>query len=74
MDLVIDSGNNKISGIEIKYSLSPKPTKGFWSALSNIGCKRAFIVYPGKESYPLSDMRIVSSGDSLNFLPRLSAS
>jgi uncharacterized protein len=54
MDMVIVSGK-KITGVEIKYSLSPKPTKGFWSALTDIGCKKAFIVYPGKETYLLSD-------------------
>jgi hypothetical protein len=55
MDLVIVSGKGKITGIEIKYSLSPKPTKGFWSALTDIGCKKSFIVYPGTETYPFSD-------------------
>jgi uncharacterized protein len=55
MDLVIVSGRKKITGIEIKYSLSPKPTKGFWSALTDTGCKKAFIVYPGTEFYPLAD-------------------
>jgi len=39
--------------VEIKYSLSPKLTKGFWTAYEDLSCKRGFVVYPGADSYPL---------------------
>ncbi len=54
VDLVIEPmfGMPPIA-VEIKYSLSPKPSKGFWSALSDLEVRHAFVVYPGDEYYPL---------------------
>jgi len=54
VDFVMESmpGSPPIA-VEIKYSLSPKPSKGFWSGLSDLGSGRAFVVYPGDEYYPL---------------------
>jgi hypothetical protein len=39
--------------VEIKYSLSPKPERGFSIAFEDLSCKKGFIVYPGEEYYPL---------------------
>jgi hypothetical protein len=39
--------------IEIKYSLSPKVTKGFWNGYEDLKCRKGFIVYPGEEYYPI---------------------
>lgn len=39
--------------IEIKYSMTPKPTKGFHVALDDLGVQRAFVIYPGTDTYPL---------------------
>jgi len=39
--------------IEIKYSLSPKVTKGFWNGYEDLECRKGFIVYPGEECYPI---------------------
>jgi predicted AAA+ superfamily ATPase len=41
--------------IEAKFSLDPRPTKGFWSALGDLRPARSFIVYPGTEFYPLGE-------------------
>ena len=41
--------------IEIKYALDPKPARGFWSALKDLTIEHADVVYPGKESYPLTE-------------------
>ncbi len=38
---------------EIKYSLRPRPEKGFWYAMDDLDCDRGFVVYPGEEFYPL---------------------
>jgi len=50
--LYIDRGNNPVP-IEIKYSLSPSVSRGFWNAYEDLSCKRGYVVYPGKEQYPL---------------------
>jgi predicted AAA+ superfamily ATPase len=50
--LCFDKGNEPLP-IEIKYSLSPSVSRGFWSAYDDLSCKRGFVVYPGKEKYPL---------------------
>jgi uncharacterized protein len=54
IDLVIEpmAGTAPIA-VEIKFSASPKPSKGFWSALADLKSQRAFVVYPGNEYYPL---------------------
>ena len=54
IDLIIQpAGKKPIIAIEIKYSLDPRPTKGFWSAFSDLKLARGFVVYPGQEYYPL---------------------
>lgn len=54
LDLVVErSGGRGPLAIEIKRSSSPKPTRGFWSALEDLGNPRAFIVCPVAERYPL---------------------
>ena len=40
--------------IEIKHSLSPRPTRGFHHALEDVRPEKAFVVYAGTERYPLS--------------------
>lgn len=40
--------------IEIKYSMTPKPTKGFHIAMDDLGAQRAYVIYPGTEPYPLA--------------------
>lgn len=40
--------------IEIKFSSSPSVSRGFWEGMKDLGCKQGFVVYPGKEMYPLS--------------------
>lgn len=54
IDLVLLDGKNKPIAIEIKYSAAPKVTKGFWSALEDLGNPKGFVVYPGNEMYPLA--------------------
>jgi predicted AAA+ superfamily ATPase len=54
IDLVLEPGGRSSSiAIEIKYSLVPQPSRGFWSALEDLPGARGFIVYPGAESYPI---------------------
>lgn len=53
IDLLLFDKKNQPVAIEIKYSASPKATKGFWNAYEDLSCKKGFIIYPGTESYPL---------------------
>ena len=53
IDLVLVRANERIA-IEIKHSLDPRPSKGFWTALADLGEVRAYVIYPGKERYPLA--------------------
>jgi uncharacterized protein len=44
-----------VIAVEIKFSLEPRPTRGFWSAFADLNPEAGFVVYPGKEIYPLSE-------------------
>jgi len=53
IDLLIESPNGRRLAFDIKLGSAPAPTRGFWSALSDLKPDAAFVVYPGKERYPL---------------------
>jgi len=53
MDLVIVRGNTPPLCIEIKRTLSPSISKSFRQAFSDLQSGKGFVVYPGKEYYPL---------------------
>lgn len=54
IDLLLDTSDGLIA-IEIKRSLAPKPSKGFYSAMEDLRCKCGYVVYPGSETYPLTE-------------------
>jgi predicted AAA+ superfamily ATPase len=45
--------NGKRYGFEVKYADVPKVTKSLRIACSDLGLERAYVVYPGRERYPL---------------------
>lgn len=53
IDLVIMQGKKRFA-IEIKRSLSPSVPKGFYLGCEDIGATHRFIVYSGKERFPLT--------------------
>ncbi len=56
---------NRQWAIEIKRSLAPKVEKGFHLACADIAPHRAFVVYPGKERFPLTkDIEAVGLDDA----------
>ncbi|RKX46227.1 MAG: ATPase [Verrucomicrobia bacterium] len=60
IDLIMKiPGIDGLTAVEIKRSLAPKVERGFWNALEDTQCQRAYVVYPGSESWPLSD-RVVT--------------
>jgi len=54
IDLVLEKGKDIIA-IEIKRTFAPKLSNGFKIACKDIGSTQNFIVYPGTESFSLSE-------------------
>ena len=54
LDLVIESGGRKV-GVEIKFSATPKVTKGFWQACEDVGVHKAYVIAPVREGWPMAD-------------------
>ena len=50
--LLLDQNKNPIA-IEVKHSLAPKASKGFFNSIGDLNCSKAFLVYPGKDSYEI---------------------
>ncbi|MBN1787594.1 MAG: ATP-binding protein [Sedimentisphaerales bacterium] len=53
IDLVLTKGLKTEIAVEIKYSLTPKITKSTANAIAELKPQKTWIVYPGKESYPI---------------------
>lgn len=51
IDLVVEKNAKKIYAIEIKRSLSPSVSKGFYLGCEDINATHRFVVYPGKEQF-----------------------
>jgi len=54
LDAVVTLGRRTI-GVEFKLSSTPKPGRGFWSALDDIRADRAFVVAPVEARYPIGN-------------------
>ncbi|MBN2425164.1 MAG: ATP-binding protein [Calditrichaceae bacterium] len=52
LDLVFRK-NGKLWGIEVKYNESPVPTKSMYSAIAELNLERIWVIYPGKNVYPI---------------------
>lgn len=55
IDLVLIKGNVPICCIEIKFSLTPDLSNSFYSAYSDIGSPKCFVIYPGEETFDISE-------------------
>ncbi len=53
IDLLLVWPNGELWALEIKRSLTPKVERGFHAASDDLSPARKFVVYPGKESFPL---------------------
>lgn len=51
IDLILVKGLKAIAAIEIKYSLSPSVSKGFYEALDDLGNPLSFVVIPSGMAY-----------------------
>lgn len=54
IDLVLDWSPGHTWAIEIKRSLSPRPERGFYSAIEDVEPSRSFVVYPGTERFRIA--------------------
>lgn len=54
MDLILVRPGSQIVAVEIKYTASPKITKGFYEAFTEAKCQRGYILYAGNERYNLA--------------------
>lgn len=52
IDVVAERGNKKI-GFEIKFSSAPTLSRGFWSAVDDLGLGRVYVIAPVATGYPL---------------------
>ncbi|MFL6293776.1 MAG: hypothetical protein ACJ759_23025 [Thermoanaerobaculia bacterium] len=52
LDLVLERGRRRIA-VECKASMAPTVSRGFWSALEDLGIDEAWVVAPVAEPYPL---------------------
>jgi predicted AAA+ superfamily ATPase len=59
IDLVIELGTQKRYAIEIKRSMAPVVSKGFYMGCEDIKATRRFIVYPGNERIPAANESIL---------------
>lgn len=53
LDVLVSHGRHRI-GFEIKFSVAPKPARGFWQAIEDTKVGRAYVVAPVENAYPLA--------------------
>ena len=55
IDLILEKGNREVWAVEINRTTAPKTRKGFHRACEDIKATKKFVVYAGKERFPLAD-------------------
>jgi hypothetical protein len=55
IDLLLNFPDGSLWAVEIKRSLTPLPERGFHTACEDLNPARHFVVYPGVESFPVSE-------------------
>lgn len=67
VDLVLIKGLKPVAAIEIKYSLSPKVSRGFYEAMEDLSKPASFIIVPSGASYRTKDgCKVVSLTEFLS--------
>lgn len=63
LDVVVEAGLKRI-GFEIKFSVAPKVSKGFWQSLQDVRPHQTFIVAPVQQRWPFADgVEVIPVGD-----------
>jgi len=52
IDLLLVKNGKPLYAIEIKHSLAPVLSKGFYSAAAEVGATQLFVIYTGTDAYP----------------------
>lgn len=69
IDLVLETPGRKTWAVEVKRSVAPKLTRGFFEACKDVQADRKFVIYGGNERYPLPhDTEAIGLLDFLNLL------
>lgn len=55
VDLAVLLPGGEVLAVEVKRSLAPRPSRGFRQALEDLRPRRAYVVYPGREAFPLGE-------------------
>ena len=55
IDVVITKAELPVATVEIKYSTTPSLSRGYYSALEDIGAAQNFVIVPGRTDYPIND-------------------
>ena len=53
IDLLLERGGQPEMAIEVKRSSAPSLDKGFGIACDDLGLRKRYVVYPGKETFPV---------------------
>jgi len=53
IDLVLEGTGGEVVAIEVKRTLTPRPSKGFHSSCADVGATRRFYVIPHGEAFPI---------------------
>jgi len=53
IDLVLERSHGRRFAFEIKLASAPTLSRGFWSGIADLKASAAYVVYSGKERYPL---------------------
>ena len=53
IDLLLERGGQPEMAIEVKRSSAPRLDKGFGIACDDLGLRKRYVVYPGKETFPV---------------------
>ena len=68
LDVVVEVGQKRI-GFEIKFSVAPKVSKGFWQSLQDVRPHETFIVAPVQQRWPFADgVEVIPVGDIAGIL------
>jgi predicted AAA+ superfamily ATPase len=54
VDLILESAANNLIAIDIKRSMNPSISKGFYNALQDLKPAKAYVIYPGNDRYPIT--------------------
>ena len=55
VDLMVVLPGGEYLAVEVKRSLAPRPSRGFHEALGDLRPRAAYLVYPGREVFPLGN-------------------